>query len=221
MRQIYDFYNDSKTKSKTRELLIINSLELFSTNGIDGISLGRIAEACDITTRNLYRYYPSKEYLVIDCAYHSFLRLNEYSHDIESINLTGIEYLKKLMLRMLHLKKNREDELNFIKFIMYFDIYIATLEKSHPAFVKYTEKYVPQIDEVNKTDIITALEKGIKDKTINIKNSEIALYDEYIVQSLFSINMRIIIKEYENRSINSSLADKHIEIILDHLGVKT
>jgi len=219
MNDINIFYNETPTRSKTRKSILSNSLELFASKGIESVSMAEISKLCGITTRNLYRYYSSKEFLVVDSTYEIFFRSINTPLDTSFNQLTGIKQLKVLMFNLIHLNQTKEDEIAFTKYIMYFDIYISTLSKDHPAFIKYTKEYLPLIESSKSTSIKNALKKGISDRSILINEEEITLYDTYITQSIFSLIMRINIKEYENESINPKLIYKHIEIILNHLGV--
>ncbi|MGL1892272.1 MAG: TetR/AcrR family transcriptional regulator [Spirochaetaceae bacterium] len=221
MEDINVTYKESQTKAKTRQTILSKSLNLFTSNSIESVSLVEIAKVCDITTRNLYRYYPSKEFLVIDCTYFCFYN-SQLSNSFElDTSTTGLYQLKSIMISLINLKEDKTEDIGFTKYIMYFDIYISTLSKTHPAFIKYTKEYLPFIEEEDRYPIKSALMCGIKDGTINIKEEEIDLYDTYILQSIFSLLMRINIKEYENKKINESLVYKHIEIILEHLGVNS
>lgn len=220
MNDINYYYSESQTKKKSREVILTKSIELFSLKGIDSISFSEISEVCEITKRNLYRYYPTKEDLVIDCVYYAFYR--SYSKDIHTSDkdITGLDELKKILIGKLKLDSTKELEIILTRFIMFFDIYIASLGKDNPAFIKYISIYRQQIEDAESPAIKKALDKGIIDGTIKIKPEEIDIYDSYIKQSMFSILMRINIKEYENPSINIDLAKKHVEIILEHLGGK-
>lgn len=219
MNDINYFYKESQTKARTRSNILSQSLIIFTLKGIESVTISEIAEACKITTRNLYRYYPSKEFIVIDCTYLSFYKSWIVNSIVVNTSIPGIDQLKTFMLSIIYLKENKKRDTAFTKYIMYFDIYISTLSKTHPAFVKYTEEYLPFIEDKEAYFIKSALECGIKDGTINIKEEEIELYNTYILQSIFSILTRINIKEYENKKINESIIYKHIEIILEHLGV--
>lgn len=218
MKDLSLFYNDSKTKNNSRELIIKSALSLFIYNGINQVTMTDIAKACSITTRNLYRYYESKEFIVIDCAYYDFFQYFNKSTYKTTFLQTGLEELDEFLKTMIIQNGINSQGFNHTKFIMYFDIYIITLDKSHPAFIKYTKEYVPNINSIIQPYLSSILKHGINDGSINIKTSEIKLYNEYLLQSLFSILMRVTIKESENSAINIKLAYKHIEIILDHLG---
>jgi len=217
MKKIEEFYNESPTKTHTRYLIINTSIDLFSESGMDGVSMVEIAKACNITTRNLYRYYPNKEMLVVDAAYHVIIT-SEHIDDI-TVNTddSGYECVKKIIENIYKEDENLSFNFKITKFIMYFDLYISKMDKSHQAFVLYTTRYVKAMNLPIKTKMSVALKKGIEDGSITIPISEIDLYEEYIIQSLFSILLRVNIKEVENESINSSLVEKHIDVLLKHI----
>lgn len=215
MKKIEDFYNESPTKTNTRYSIINTSMDLFSRSGMDGISMVEIADACKITQRNLYRYYANKEMLVVDVAYH-VITASEHIEEVEiNDNDSGYEAVRQIVENIY---EEDQESVKITKFIMYFDLYISKMDKSHPAFILYSTRYVKEMNYPMKTKLSIALKKGIKDGTISIPLSEIELYEEYIVQSLVSILMRVRIKEIENESINMSLAKKHIEVILKHIS---
>ncbi|MBI9015208.1 MAG: TetR/AcrR family transcriptional regulator [Clostridiales bacterium] len=220
MKRIEDFYNESPTKTHTRHLIINTSVELFSESGMDAVSMVEIAKACKITTRNLYRYYPNKEMLVVDTAYH-VITMSEHLDDI-TVNAedSGYECVRKIIENIYKEDENLTLNFGIAKFIMYFDLYISKMDKSHPAFVLYTTRYVKAMNLPIKTKLYSALKKGIEDGSITIPISEIELYEEYIIQSLLSILLRVKIKEVENESINSSLVEKHIEVMLKYISSK-
>jgi AcrR family transcriptional regulator len=55
-----------RNAARTRELILDTALELFLDRGYDATTMEEIAEAAQIGTSTLYRYYPSKEVLVIE-----------------------------------------------------------------------------------------------------------------------------------------------------------
>lgn len=217
MRPLESSYEESPTKTKTRYAIVEAAAELFIDSGMESVTMIDVAKACDITTRNLYRYYPSKEYLIVDTAYHFMTSTSSQEEIIVDDTLTGIEQVEVILKEMFEIERSNQAGLRLIKLIMYFDLYLTKMETDHPAFIKYTTEYVKHINDVGKHDLALALRKGIKDRSINIKEEEVDFYNEYIVQSLFSIVMRTIVKEHENKAINATLVDKHIEVLLDHL----
>jgi AcrR family transcriptional regulator len=51
---------------RTRQLVAETALELFSEHGFDHTTVEQIAAAAEIGTRTLYRYFPTKEALIVE-----------------------------------------------------------------------------------------------------------------------------------------------------------
>src|SRR5438876_3205893 len=57
-----------RKKLKTREALEQAALELFEKQGFDRTTIEEIVEACDVSPRTFFRYFPNKEALLLTDA---------------------------------------------------------------------------------------------------------------------------------------------------------
>lgn len=215
---IHDFYDESPTKRKTRENILDVAAELFIQKGIELVNMKDVAAAGGLTPRNLSRYYPGKEYLVVDVAYHLFNRYSEAHGYVVDDMMTGWEQLRSYMNQVVDGDMSDTTGTGLIVFVMYFDLYLSKMDVDHEAYKRYTEIYVPEINEPEYQILGGILLRGIEDETIEGDVSEVDYLCDYIQQSLVSIAARVVIKEKENKRINRSLLNRHKQMILDNLS---
>lgn len=55
-----------KKAARTRERMIESALDLFERSGYDGTTMEQIAERAEVGTTTLYRYFPTKDLLLVD-----------------------------------------------------------------------------------------------------------------------------------------------------------
>jgi AcrR family transcriptional regulator len=60
-----------------RQRMLAATLELAAEGGLDGVQMREVAEQADVALGTLYRYFPSKEHLVISAMAQSVLDLRE------------------------------------------------------------------------------------------------------------------------------------------------
>jgi|GEM_PF-522373 len=57
--------------ARTRERMVNTALKLFETTGYDATTMEQIAELAEVGTTTLYRYFPSKDLLLVDRLMHA------------------------------------------------------------------------------------------------------------------------------------------------------
>lgn len=217
MKPIETFYNESPTKQNTRQRIIDTCSELFASKGVTSVTMQRIANTCNITLRNLYRYYSNKDMLVIDVAYSLFYIVKKDMRIEIDLSMTGYDQVSLIIQHILDKTKQKIFGVNFNKFIQYFDLYIDNMALDNLAYIKYTTEYVKELNNDFNYILIYALEKGYADGSIFVQKEDIHRTAEYILQSIFSIISRTSIKVRENPNINSTLVDKHVDVLLSYL----
>lgn len=217
--KLESFYIESNARRKTRIKILEAAKELLCEYEFENVTMVDIANKCDITQRNLYRYYPNKNFLIIDVAYHVLTSQNIYNSCYFEKNktLSGIDSLEKIIGSFLDYRKYDAIMLKNLKLIMKFDFYLNTLSSDDPAFLRYTKDYMVDYNITKRNDLRYAIELGIEDGTIELLKSEISLTVEYIIQSSNALLMRIFLKNKEREIFDFNLIDKHIEMIIRSL----
>lgn len=215
--RLFDFYEDSPTKEKTRGAILNAAYTLFSERGVEAVSMKEIADKAGLTTRNLYRYYASQDLLLVDTAYQVLMDDQNMIFTDGKWHGSGFEKVSAYLNRMAEKFMSGQEHLKLMKFIMYFDLFIATLPETNPAFIKYTRDYVKHIQNQNEVLLLKAYEEGLGDGSIAIQGTEPSVMAEYLVQSTLSVIMRTTIKEHENKAINKDLVYEHIKVLEAYL----
>lgn len=212
-----DIYKESPTKVKSRIRIIDNAFSMFSKKGFDSFILSDIAEITGITTRNLYRYYSSKEALITDVAFHYITKFNNRFPIVIDSSLNGYEQLKDVLQQQIEYKLLSDTNNKIITFIAHFNIYMTKADVNHQAIKNYVLVYAPLLKQNLLANIKKPLVKGVEDKTLSLKMSEVDYYVGYIYNSLMSLMSRIAVKRYEKDIQEYDYIQKHIHIILEHL----
>ena len=55
-----------RKKRQTRQLLADTATQMFLARGFDGVRVSEIAEACGVSEKTVFNYFPTKEALVMD-----------------------------------------------------------------------------------------------------------------------------------------------------------
>lgn len=213
-----EFYNESPTKSKARMNIVSKAIGLFTDKGMEAISMVEIASKCNMTTRNLYRYYASKDYLVMDTGFVIMSGGTFGQIDIRDEPTNGISRLEEYLNQLYMAEINSKYGVKLFKYIMHFDLFVSKLSCENLALQRYISLYRDEIEDTGYIILTEILQQGIKDKSISIKEEDISFYVVFIMQSLFSVTSRVVIKQKENKSINADLIKKQIELIISHLN---
>lgn len=118
--------NSTKTEV-TRSRFLEKAYELFTTKNIESVSMIEVAKACNNGTTTLYRYYSTKQKLVVAVAtwkWEEYLKVNqERRPSADFRGMTAVEVFEFFLDSFLEMYRNHRDMLRFNQF---FNIYIQS-----------------------------------------------------------------------------------------------
>ncbi|EMJ98815.1 transcriptional regulator, TetR family [Leptospira sp. B5-022] len=180
-------------KEQTRELVLEAAESLFLTKGLLEVSMEEIAALANCTRRNLYRYFETKESLVIAVLRKLLAPWNEFQQEtfrlLRGSGLTGrqeLSYFLETLARHLEIHKD------LVRFAAEFDFVFRerpnfqldlSSEKSMYAEFQVTEGLISQI-----------LEKGEKDGSLKLPAPPSILVPT-ITTVLWALGQRVALRE--------------------------
>lgn len=147
------------------EKILSSAYELFSKRGIEDVAMTDIADRSKIGVASLYRYFETKEILVVKTATQAW----EYQMQdvLPSLlrpkykNSTGYEQLQEIFALFIKLY---EKETGFLRFIYLFDAFAVKEKIPKEAMANYEAKIL-----LVKQIISDAIQKGFDDGSISFK----------------------------------------------------
>ena len=163
-----DKAKDDAEKAIRRQRAIESGFRLFSERGIERVTMPEIAEDSGVGRPTLYRYFSTKQDMVIEvstwkwCEYIENYRASISQKQREE--MTGAEHLRWFLDSFIDLYRNHCDLLRFnYYFNSYLRIEAPTLEQKKP--------YMNMLTQLHK-DFRRLYAKGIQDGTIRTEISE-------------------------------------------------
>lgn len=118
---------DAARMAIKREQILTESFRLFSERGIAGVTMSEIAKSSDVGRATLFRYFGSKQVLVIEVATWVWRQYNEdYGNRIKAAglnNISAVEEFELFLNSFLDLYRSHRD---LLRFNQYFNIYIKS-----------------------------------------------------------------------------------------------
>lgn len=214
MRHLIKYYDESQIRQKKRNLILNESMDFVVSRGISNITFTDIAQHLGIERKTIYRYYSSKESIIVDIAYLLVTEMNEIYMETSNKVLqneekfSSIELIKyTLNLIVLEIEKNQE---KFI-FINDFDVFLHNLDHDSEDYMRYQE-----IITNFKSDhhyLKYAIEKGLSNGEIKCRDYDSQELIEMFEQSFHSYLSRILVKRHESKRYKLA----NIEIFIDIL----
>jgi len=154
---------EDSQKAARIEKILDAAYELFSKRGIESVAMTDIADRAKIGVASLYRYFETKEILVVRTATQAWEdRMEEVLPSLlkpKYKTAKGIEQLRSIFELFVRLYEKQTD---FLKFIYLFDAF-AVKEKIPKEFMVNYEAKILLVKQI----ISEAIQKGIADGTIN------------------------------------------------------
>ena len=162
---IMDLLSDQNRISEREEKILSASFDLFTTHGIEEVSMETIAEKTKTSSEELYRMFTSKPMLTVRIATWAWQkRMEDVLPSLlkpKYTNAKGYEQLEVIFSLFVKLyEKNTE----FLRYIYLFDSYAVKEQIPKASMVQY-EAVILLVKQI----ISEAIEKGISDGSINEK----------------------------------------------------
>jgi AcrR family transcriptional regulator len=153
-RRIYQSHRDNQ-----RERILEAATMLFNRDGIDNVSIGRIAETARISRVTLYQYFPNKQ----EIAWAIFQKVAEDLHADTAVRMqqqegNGYQRVEYLMLQWINMLETHPQHL---RFIVEFNTLYA--REGNPARVRHI---VEQVWAQGYGSLAQMIRQGITDGSI-------------------------------------------------------
>ena len=152
-------------KNARIEKILSAAYELFSKRGIEDVAMTDIADRSKIGVASLYRYFETKEILVVKTATQAWE--NQMQDVLPSLlrpkykNSSGYDQLQEIFTLFIKLY---EKETDFLRFIYLFDAFAVKEKIPKEAMANYEAKIL-----LVKQIISDAIQKGFDDGSISFK----------------------------------------------------
>ena len=191
------------TKKYSKNFIIQQSAKLFYYKGYKNTELTDIFKACEMPNDTFYKFFSSKEELLIDVIkYHTENLINFFNNNVDDLSIQKFHYffekyfenivnnkfhggspLGNLALELSDINKNIREELvkSYKKIELRFSFFITTLKYAFP------EKYDKIIPETTARILIAMLEGTIL--ILKTEKESSAINDFFVIfNSIFIIN---------------------------------
>ena len=190
MEEVEELLEDDEGKKKTVriERILDVAFELFATRGIEPVTMNDIASKAKIGVASLYRYFETKEILVVRTATHVWsTRMEDVLPNLVKPKYTNSSGYSQLEVIFGLFVKLYEKQTAFLRFIYLFDAY-AVREKIPKDKMSNYESRILLVKQI----ISVAIQKGIEDGSINSKYAKCgdALYFT-LIHTFFSTAQKL------------------------------
>ena len=208
-----------KQKALRIQEIVECSFGLFADRGIETITMTEIASQAEIGVASLYRYFSTKEDLVIESAIYAWqMEVENFNKVFTSCDYETMDGFSQLKSMLEIFSEALITQNPFFRFIYYFDAFVKKESVSKASLKRY-ENAISNV----KTIVVHAIKKGRKDNSITFdggKNNQLmtATDDELyftIMHSLFSLSQKLSLSG-EMLEMNMKVkSDRQISLLIE------
>lgn len=163
---------DIAQMAEKRQRIMETGFRLFAERGIESVPMPDIADASGVCRATLYRYFGSKQELVVAIAalkWEEYIALHNATLAPEDLEkMTAADYLRFYLDSFLDLYRNHSDTLRFnYNFNSFLRHEASTAEQKQP--------YMQVVDALG-TQFHELYERGVQDGTLNTDISEQVMF---------------------------------------------
>lgn len=160
----FDAEKDAQQKAETRRQILEAAFRIFAERTIDKVTMTDVAEAAGVGVASVYRYYGSKNALVVAVSTHAWTQyMKESDTRFHPEGMTGAGELGYFLDAFLDLYRNHRDLLRFNQF---FNAYVQSEAITSEQMAPYMEMIAVL------TDVFHMIyEKGREDGTLRTRDT--------------------------------------------------
>jgi len=192
-----------KKNEYIKEEIFNTAKEIVSKQGIENLSIRKIAKNIGYSPGNIYQYYQNKEAIVEDILKEGYIKL------IESISIEPEKNLNMLDLIKFKFENYAKAALDIP------EIYREIMINSSDNILKYTGIFKNKKKQKRIQQLELYLDKAVENKEIkDINTQEVSLI---LWSSIVGIILRSIIEKNKDKEIVLDMIESTIDIVFDGL----
>lgn len=185
------------------ERILTAALKLFCERGIEDTSIEDVAKEAQVGPATIYRYFETKAQMAVEGASFYWDRIaQKYTKMFEMPDYQAADGRTQMAHIFEIITQIFERELDFLKFLYEFDVFVLKYQISRERLEKYEEGILNL-----KPYVTEALERGLEDKS---------LYFTYSVEQMYFSVMHTMLSLMQKLAANGRVlrSDDRVELAL-------
>lgn len=190
-----------REKLEMQELILNAASEIFKTEGLDKLSIRKIASKIDYSPAIVYHYFEDKEDIISHMMRRGYGKIVEGLTSVPSYEDTPEKKLKAMTRQIIHMALKMPEE------------YSAVQLNTSPGVLQHTASLFK--GAAHKKPALEILFKCLKDIYTDMDDDKLELTAQIIWTSTFGIIMKLIIEKDLSEEQQNNLIEHHIKCIID------